>query len=216
MRSKAAHSGNAGFSLLEMTIVGAILLVASSMAIPTFNSTMQSWRGDGAYAGVYNELKLAGQLAINNRQEYEVVFTPGNTNTTPPQGGTVEVDSLTLLQTPPNPQFPYRLSAYTLPATATFAVPPSAAGITGPDAFGNGSTAIDFSYPNTPNRLVVYFTADGRVLDSESGAPVNGVVYISQSTLTNWGRAVTVWGYTGKVKGWDLASAGSGFQWISH
>ncbi len=216
MPSKAAHSTNAGFSLLEITIVGAILLVASSMAIPTFNSTIESWRGDAAYTGVYNELKLASQLAINNRQEYEVVFTPGNATVTPPQSGTVEIDSLTPLQNPPNPQFPNQVSIYTLPPTAVFTVPSGAAGITGPDAFGNGSAAIDFSYPNTPNGLVVYFTADGRVLDSQRGAPVSGVVYISQSTLANWGRAVSVWGYTGKVKGWDLTSAGSSFQWTSH
>jgi len=214
MPSRMIRSKEAGFSLLEMTIVAAILLVASSMAIPTFNNTMQSWRGDAAYTGVYNQLKLASQLAINNRQEYEVVFTPGNANATPPQSGTVEIDSLAPLQNPANPQFPYRVSFYTLPAPSLFAVPLGGASITAPDAFGTGSTAIDFSYPNTINPLVIFFTADGRVLDSQTGAPVNGVVYISQPTIPNWGRAVTVWGYTGKVKGWDLTSVGS--QWTSH
>jgi type II secretory pathway pseudopilin PulG len=216
MRTRMTHTKSAGFSLLEVTIVGAILLVASSMAIPTFNSTMQSWHGDSAYAGVYSQLKLASQLAINNRQEYEVIFTPGNSNLTPPQSGTVELDSIVPLQNPPNPEFPHQVSIYTLPSTAMFAVPSGAAGITAPDGFGTGSAAIDFSYPNTPDSFSVYFTADGRVLDSPTGAPVNGVVYISQSTISSWGRAVTVWGYTGKVKGWDLTSTGSVFRWTSH
>jgi prepilin-type N-terminal cleavage/methylation domain-containing protein len=205
-----------GFSLLELTIALGILLIAGSFAVPGLNRALQNWHGEAAYTGVYNQIKLAGQLAANNRQEYKVVFTPGDPYATPPHTGSVEIDSLAPLANPTNPSSPFQLSIYVLPPGAVFEVPAAASRITAPDAFGSGTTAIDFSYPSTLDPQTIYFTADGRVLNAVSGAPVDGVVYVSAPGNSTWGRAVTVWGYTAKVKGWELISNASVFQWAAH
>jgi prepilin-type N-terminal cleavage/methylation domain-containing protein len=205
-----------GFSLLELTIALAILLIAAGFAVPSLKSALADWHGEAAYTGVYDQVKLAGQLAANHRQEYKVVFTPGDPYATPPQNGSVEIDSLTALASPINPSSPFEVSLYTLPPNVAFTVPTAASGITAPDAFGSATTAIDFSYPATVDPRTIYFTADGRVLNAPSGAPVNGVVYLYESGNSNWGRAITVWGYTAKVKGWELIEKGAAFQWAAH
>ena len=97
---------------------------------------------------------------------------------------------------------------YSIPTDVSFAVK---AGFpaTAPDGFGTGVNPIDFGQGLAGGPLnYVVFMPDGSSQDS-LGNYNSGVVYINRpaDALYN-SRAVTVWGSTGRIRGWRLVQVG--------
>lgn len=85
-----------------------------------------------------------------------------------------------------------------------------------PDTFGNGVTAIDLDY--TPagggGGATVVFMPDGSVQDV-AGNPDSGVLYLSRTVADLYSsRAITVWGATGRIRGWRLVNIGGVATWV--
>ena len=60
----------------------------------------------------------------------------------------------------------------------------------------------------------VVFMPDGRSRDSV-GNFNNGVIYLTPADGDIYNsRAITVWGSTGRVRGWDLTKVGSTATWV--
>jgi hypothetical protein len=108
-----------------------------------------------------------------------------------------------------------QVATYTLPSDISFAVmggfPASA-----PDSFGGGVTAIDFGQGLGGGSLnYVCFGPDGSSKDS-LGNYNSGVVYLSRTADPNPynSRSVTVWGATGRIKGWRLYQQAGAPIWV--
>ena len=185
-----------GFSIMELVVVLAILVVCVGVAILSVNQAVRSTHIQTAYQMAIMQLRAARQLAIDQRVVAVVTFTaPRTIHTQMIKGGatTTVVD----LDLPSDIAFDAETG---LPNTAA----------TTPDGFGIGKNAIDFDqgFSATPG-TVVYFYPDGSAQDA-AGNFNNGVVYIAVPGNLNSSRAVTLFGATGRVRGWQLTSTSTG------
>lgn len=179
-----------GVSLIEMMVVVVIIVIASSIFFMSLQPALRQTKVNNAYNTTLAALRQAREAAINERRVYIVTFTAPSTITLT-QAATGVVTG-----------------TYTLPLDVTFrnepGIPNTAA--TTPDRFGTGSLAIDFDQNVTlgaKNQL--YFQPDGSSQDINNNTN-SGVVYIARTGDLYSSRAITVWGATGRIRGWRLYS----------
>lgn len=66
---------NAGFTLIEVLIVIAIIGIASAFAIPTFLNVLPNWRAKAAATDLFSNLQLAKLTAIRKGTNCVVTFS---------------------------------------------------------------------------------------------------------------------------------------------
>jgi hypothetical protein len=104
---------------------------------------------------------------------------------------------------------------YTIPGDVGFAVQAGFPANT-PDGFGAGINAIDFGQTLAGEPLnYVVFMPDGSSQDN-LGNFNSGIVYLTRpgDNIYNSSRAITVWGATGRIRGWRLAQPAGVATWI--
>ncbi len=180
-----------GFSLLEMMAVIAIGLIISVMALVTLQPTLRYTRVTNAYNITLMAMRQARDTAISQRQVYFVTFTH---NAVPP-------DQITITQGATGAV----VNTFTIPNDTAFRVQVGLPGAgSTPDNFGTGALAIDFDQGiGGGNKNVVYFYPDGTVEDV-NGNLNNGVIYVARTNDLYSSHAITVWGATGRLRGWRL------------
>jgi len=197
-----------GFSLIEMVTVVTLVLIVTGIAVTGLQPALKYSRVNNAYNITLAAIRQTRDFAVAQRQQYSVTF---NNTLTP---NTITITQIT--QTGVNNV----VATYQLPSDLRFMVvagfPSTAATV--PDGFGNGATPIAFDQgiaAGNPN--VIYFMPDGTGQDV-SGNINNGVIYIARCTDTavnpcpagntigdiNTAHAITVWGATGRIRGWRL------------
>jgi len=193
-----------GFSLLEIVIVIAITMILLGITFVTLGPMLREAHVDSAYDTTLMALRNYRSKAITERKRYIVTFTAPRTLTVSYWGVAVPV----------NPA-PVVVQTLTLPNDIQFLVqagmPNSVA--TTPDNFGAGNQAIDFGQGLGAGALnYVMFMPDGSSQDT-LGNLNSGVVYVGRAAEVMSMRAVTVFGSTGRVRGWRLYQQGAGTQW---
>lgn len=201
-----------GFSLLEMLIVVAISIVVSVVSVMSLIPILKQQRITNAYNTTLSAMRLARDNAVSQRTSYSVTFANN------PSGSTITVrPTLTTFQGA------QKTTVYNLPLDITFN---RQTGFPSPgaDGYGTGITAIDFGYTAngaTGGSATVYFCTDGSSQDAEGGAGhcagswSGGVVYLGRPGEILSSRAITLWGGTGRIRGWRLYTNGSGgYQWL--
>ncbi len=200
-----------GFSLLEMMIVIAITLAMAGISVMTMQPALKQQRVTNAYNTVLTAMRLARDNAVAQRTSYVVTL---NQNTTPH----------TVVVAPTLAGFggALRPVTYQLPQDVTFDVEPGipTQNTKTPDGFGVGARAIDFGYTGAGagggGQNQIYFCPDGSAQDAAGGAGQcngnlnSGVVYMARQGQLLTSRAITVWGATGRIRGWRLYSSGAG------
>lgn len=189
---------NRGFSLLELLATIAIGFTVAAISFMSLQPLLTRSHIDVAYDTTLMALRNTRHLAITQSHEYVITFAPAGTITIqyqgPPDPTTGVIPALQLVNT------------YTLPSDVSFAVqtgfPTNA-----PDSFGTGAAAIDFGYfppSGTGGSKQVAFMPDGSARDLV-GNYNGGVVYLTRPTADKYSsRAITVWGATGRIRGWRL------------
>jgi prepilin-type N-terminal cleavage/methylation domain-containing protein len=189
-----------GFSLLEMMAVIAIGLIVSVMAMVTLQPSLKYGRETNAYNITLMAMRQARDSAVAQRQVYYVTFTH---NAIPP-------DQITITQGATGAV----VSTFTIPNDVAFQVQ---AGLPGagstPDNFGSGGLAIDFDQGVAGGaKNLVYFYPDGSSEDV-NGNLNNGVIYIARANDIFSSHAITVWGATGRLRGWRLYTNSGNKYW---
>jgi type II secretory pathway pseudopilin PulG len=212
LRSKASRR-TSGFSLLEMAMVLALIMIMATISFMSLQPMLRQQRVNNAYNTVLSAMRQARDNSVAQRTSYVVILD-----------STVTPHSVTVQPTFVGPQGIQGPVTYTLPPDVGFnAVSgiPTAANKT-PDGFGVGAKAIDFGYTGQGagigglNRI--YFCPDGTAQDAAGGVGQctgnmnGGVVYIARPGELLSSRALTVWGSTGRIRGWRLYTAG-GAAW---
>ena len=199
-----------GFSMTELTVVVAIILVVTATAVFNMVPSLRNSKSNSGMELVLGELRRAHERAIDERRIYRVSFVA-------PQTILLEVGQVTNVATTITgsaPTFGQVQDPLTLPAGIQFVIvsgiPTSAAGT--PDGFGAGATAIDFDIDNSGGGTQIYFQPDGRALDGANRLN-DGVVYMAEPTNLFSSRAISLLGSTGRVKGWFLTSTGGVNGW---
>jgi type II secretory pathway pseudopilin PulG len=168
-----------GFTLIEMIIVGALVIIGAAVAIPVTLQMVASAKGDSALVMTSTFLESARNRAVSERRNIELTFVAPNRI----QLVRIEVPSnarttLAEMMLEGDEEF-VRLAGY--PDT--------------PDAFG-GTGAINFS-----GTAPVMFTSDGSLIDS-AGDVTNGTVFVARPGAPATARAVTISGVTGMLRSW--------------
>lgn len=198
-----------GFSLLEMAMVMAIMIVVASISFMSLQPMLKAQRVTNAYNTTLSALRMARDSAVAQRTSYHLVFistATSNTITVSPTLSTFQG-----AQSPVTYSLPFDVAF-----VAQLGIPTSGT----PDGFGSGLAAIDFGYTaqgtGAGGATDLYFCPDGSVQDAVGGAGNcsgnwnSGVVYIARPGELLSSRALTVWGGTGRIRGWRLYDDGSG------
>ncbi len=193
-----------GFSLLEMMIVVSIGLVIAGVSFISMMPLLKKSRIDTAYETTLMVLRNTRHLAITQSHEYIVTINSGTGTITvqwqpaPPVGSTL-YPAVQLVNT------------YTIPTDTSFAVQAGFPAST-PDGFGTGATSVDFGYTpagGTGGSNTIVFMPDGSARDGSTptngGNYSSGVLYMTMpaGVITD-SRAISVWGATGRIRGWRL------------
>jgi len=199
-----------GFSLLEMTVVVLITMVLLGITFVTTQPLLKQAHVNSGYDTTMMALRNYRSRAITERKRYIVAFTAP---------GTITISSWGV-GTPVAPA-PVVVSTLTLPSDVQFMVQagiPSTAP-TVPDGFGIGAIPIDFGQGLGVGSLnYVMFMPDGTSQDMSnpgggSGNLNSGVIYLGRNNELLSMRAITVFGATGRIRGWRLMNGGGGPQW---
>jgi len=188
-----------GFSLLEMMITISIALILAGITFMSMRPLLNQNHVNSAYETSLMALRNTRNLAISQSHEYYVNFNPVGF-----PAGTIQIQyqppAIGNGAAPPLQQ----VITYSIPADVSFAVQPGFP-VNTPDAFGTGVNAIDFgqTLATAPLNYVVFFP-DGSSQDG-FGNLNSGVIYLTQPAGSIYtSRAITVWGATGRIRGWRL------------
>ena len=175
-QARPTELARAGFALPELLVVLALAAVIVGVGLKNYSGQDGAVKSDADMRVVYWQLKLAREVAINQRRSVEVVFEAPNAITLVrhdlPTG--TSVVSTTVLEH----QTSFRLFRG-LPDT--------------PDGFGNAN-AINFGAAHQ-----VMFTPDGLLVD-EVGNPVNASIFLGQENQPTSARAITVFAPTAAIR----------------
>lgn len=173
-----------GFTLSEMIVVAAIVMVGSAVAIPVTVRMVNNARGDSAVVVTAQFLETARNRAVAERRNIQVTFPTDNTvqidRVEVPGGALTLISTLTL-------EGDQEFAREGLPNIPGTAANPDAISFTGVEP--------------------VMFTSDGSLIDSQ-GDVVNGTIYIVKPGSLDTGRAVAIWGVTGLLRTWKWRGSG--------
>ena len=203
--------GASGFSLIEMVSVLAIIIVLASISFMSLVPAMKQQRLVNAYNTTLSAMRQARDNAVSQRTSYSVTFA---TSTSPVK------NTITVAPTVTGFQGAQSSVTYQLPTDVSF-VAQSGLPATAPDGYGTGLVAIDFGYTAhaTGGAQTIYFCPDGSAQDDSTGNCAGnwdgGVVYIARAGDLMSSRAITLWGGTGRIRGWRIyGNGGGGYQWL--
>jgi prepilin-type N-terminal cleavage/methylation domain-containing protein len=199
-----------GFSLLEMVITVSIALIMCAVTFIALKPMLNQSKVDSAYDTTLMVLRNTRNLAITQSHEYYVNFNPAGF-----PAGTIQIQyqpaTVGGIAQPLK-----QVITYTIPPDVSFALQPSSPA-NAPDGFGTGTNPIDFGQGLGGGSLnYVVFMPDGSSQDN-LGNFNSGVIYITRlqdiNTPTS-ARAISVWGATGRIRGWRLAQVAAVWTWV--
>ena len=189
------HSGGIrderGFSLLELTIVVAILGVLATITIMVSPAFTQHMKAESGVAQAVHALRVARETAVSQRRNVKIEFVGITAIRTVRQdiganGVVTGTTTLATVELENNMQF--RIDSG-IPDT--------------PDGFGNTS-AINFG--SSPERM---FTSEGTLVN-QTGDVINGTMYLSRRGDIASARAISIFGPTALLRVWRW----DGRQWV--
>jgi Tfp pilus assembly protein FimT len=187
MRGMKFWTSRAGYSLIEMIVVAALVMVGSAIAIPVSMQMVRSARGDSALTLVKTFVQTARNRAIAERRNMQLTFTDTGMQLhriEVPSGVLTLVDTLVL-----EDGYEWERGDLTNPDSSITV----AAG-----------DAVDFTGDEP-----VMFTSDGSLIDA-NGDVTNGVLFLQKRAAEDGSRAIAIWGVTGLVRTWRWG----GSEWI--
>ena len=179
-----------GFTILELLAALAIMAVVATVAMPRIESALRESRVQTALVSVVGEMRRARQLAMDRRRTHTVTLTSPRTLT------------VTRIETGGNPNV--QVSQITLPSDVSFtrnSISSEPDGFSSSGAFTFCGSGGSFS-----------FNPQGAGIDASSNL-CNGVVYMGIPGRLETTRAVTLFGSTGRSKGFRYAKSGGAWVW---
>ena len=194
-----------GFSLLELLIVVAIGLTMASVAFMSLMPTFNENHVDSAYDTTLSVIRNYRNQSITQRKRYVLLFTAPRTITVQYWG----------VGTPTSPA-PVTVATYSLPQDMQFAVQTGFPG-TAPDIPGDtGSSAVQFNACaaiESGNPCLIFYP-DGSGQD-DLGNYNSGIVYMTRPLSNRYSsRAITIYGTTGRARGWRLYNLSGVDTWV--
>jgi Tfp pilus assembly protein FimT len=212
------HGKTRGFSLVETIVVVGIGMVVASISLLCLQPAIKDARTNAAYGAALMQMRNSRERAIENREQFIVCFgiaTPAGA-ATPIQAP--DAQSIQVFQWPAGTAISsaIQISTIELPFDIQFqaltGIPTSPAAT--PDGFGTGSVPLNFDIGVAGGiQNQVAFLPDGSARDT-NGNFNNGVLYLARSGDVYSTRAVSVFGVSGRIRGWRLVNSSGTPTWI--
>jgi prepilin-type N-terminal cleavage/methylation domain-containing protein len=211
-----------GFSLIEMMIVVSIGMIMMGITFVTLQPALKDARNNQAYNNALMQLRGARQRAIDSRQQYIVCFGTNSPSGASTPLGTPTAQTVSLFRWPSGSALSaaVEISALNLPSDIKFqALSTPSPGIptgasTVPDGFGSGGVALAFDQGVSGGTVdQVLFMPDGSARDT-NGNINSGVMYMARTGDLFSSRAITVFGASGRIRGWRLVNRTGTPTWI--
>ena len=200
-RERSRLRNTRGFSITELMVSVALIVAITSGTYLSLQPVLKAQHVTTAYNQTLMTMRRARDQAAADMRVYVVTFTTPGTITITQNSTTGPVLITTVLPT----DVTFHLEAG-LPNSPTQAP-------TTPDGFGTAQFPIDFDQGvGAGGSNVIYFQPDGTAVDI-NGNINNGVLYMARVGDLYSSRAVTLWGTTGRIRGWRLMPNGGGSMW---
>lgn len=204
------RNGERGYSLVEFVVTAMILMTIAGMAILQLRPTWQDQQANAAMDQVKSTLRQARETAVAQRRTILVKFLAAGTS--PCMSGSNISNCIALYQmvvTGSPPTATQASSPYLLmPVQSNVGFGAFSGETDTPDAFGiPASGGIEFNSISGGPTTGMAFQTDGTFTDG-SGMPINGTVFLAVNNIANSGRAVTILGNTGRIRGWKNNGSG--------
>ncbi len=208
-RRVLAGRTQSGFSLVELLVVTIVIAIMAAFAQLSMRPLLNQAHVTNAYNTTLMALRLGREKAIEEKGAYQVTFNS-------PSAGAITVAPVTSAMAACGGSGGATVWSgaqtynYYLPSDVSFQIIPGVpTGPTAtPDGFGIAAYAIDFDQLAGGNSSSVIFCADGSAQDT-NGNFNNGVVYMARNAELYSSRAITLWGLTGRLRGWKLLQNGT-------
>ena len=189
-----------GFSLLELLVVIAMMVILSAMAIISIYGIVPQQQATAGMNSAEAVFRQGRDQAISQRRAYQIVATA-------PNQLQLERIEIGLTLTP--------LPVVTLPAPAQFmlynGIPDT------PDGYGTCTTGVCF--PGSSGQQE--WLSDGTFVDVSTGNPLNATIFIAVpgSSVTdlrykNTQRAFTILGTTGRIRAYKWNGGSGACCWV--
>lgn len=216
--NSVAQSRTRGFSLIEILAVIAVAMVMMSVTFIALKPVLNDSRNNQAYQLVMMQLRNARSHAIEGRQQYIVCFGTAPCTGAPTPLGAPTASSIQVFQWPANTALTsaIQISSLDLPQDVQFqalsGIPTG--GAQTPDGFGTGSAALDFDQGVTGGTTTqIVFLPDGSACDT-NGNLNSGILYLGMTGDLYSARAITLFGASGRLRGWRLVDQSGTPTWI--
>jgi type II secretory pathway pseudopilin PulG len=201
-----------GFSLIELLGAVAIFFTLAGITTMALIPAWKSQHATTAYNDTLTTLRRARDQAAGDMRIYVVTFTLPGTITVQQAGagneGCTFTPSGSVLMTTVLPSDITFATQLGFPSSNTYASPP-----TTPDAWGTAAAAIDLDEANGNVGVTsVCFNPDGTATD-QYGNLAGGVVYLTRANDLYSSRAVSLYGSTGRIRGWRLYNVSGANTW---
>jgi hypothetical protein len=201
-----------------MMIVICVLMIVGGIGFMALQPALKDAKVNQAFESAMMPLRVARQRAIAERKQYIVCYgiaaPPAAVTPIAPTAQSIQIfrwDVGTALSAAT------QVTAVTLPIDINFQVLPGLPNgpATVPDGFGSAVTAIDFDQNVAGGGIKnqVMFMPDGSAHDV-NGNLNSGIVYVARNGDLNSSRAITLYGATGRIRGWRLLNSGGGPKWF--
>ena len=204
---------NRGFSLLELMITVSIILIMCGVTFISLQPIIKQNDVNNAYATTLEVIRRYRNQSITKSQRYILTFAAGTAG--PPATPATITVQYWGTGVPVAPA-PVTIATYQLPLDIQFGTLPGfpTSGATVPDGFGAGATNIDFDQGmGLGSQNYIMFMPDGSSQDT-LGNWNSGVLYQTRSTDLYSSRAITVFGPTGRIRGWRLNNVSGVATWV--
>jgi prepilin-type N-terminal cleavage/methylation domain-containing protein len=182
-----------GFSLMELMIALAIIVITAGIMFMSVQPGLKQTRVTNAYNLALMTLRQARDTAVTHNGVYIVTLS---TATTPNSITVTQQDTNQVMETeylPTDICFCIVTGIPTSKTTAPYT----------PDQFGTAGYPVDLDVSNSAGQNIIYFWPDGSARDA-TGKYANGVLYLARRSDLYSSRAITLWGLTGRMRGWRL------------
>ena len=211
----------AGYSIFELMIVVAIMMILAAFAIINLRTSTYNTRSSSAAAAVVTQLRTARQMAISMRRNVSVTFTA-------PNQIQLAVQTLPNETVPTPPPAVFLNDADTAHASQVITSFYQFSGMPDtPMAFGNSSSSgLNFNLAQGGTSVTyLIFTSSGSLVGTNSNlnwntlgnnAPVNVTIMLGIPGQPASAKAVTVLGSTGRVRTYSWvgpATGGTSANW---
>jgi type II secretory pathway pseudopilin PulG len=199
--------------MLELMITVSIILIMAGVTLMTMQPMIQKNHVNSAYDTTLEVIRTYRNMAITKSNRFIITFAPGTVG--PPATAATLTVQYWGTGVPVAPA-PVTIATYKLPTDIQFGViagfPTSAATV--PDGFGAGATALDFDQGmGLGSQNYIMFMPDGSSQDT-LGNWNSGVLYLTRASDLYSSRAITVFGPTGRVRGYRLNNVSGTNTWV--